>query len=55
MALFREQIESGKLKGISGRKSRKWMKNQTARLHRRKMKSSVEYVPQYNRYKGWEL
>jgi len=55
MSLVSNQIEKGWLKWVAGDGSRKWLKNQHNRKIRSKIKASPEYVPNYNRYDGWEL
>lgn len=53
MSLYNEQIRENGKSRLPNKKSMKWAKKQTIRKHRRKIKSSLEYTPQYNRYKGW--
>lgn len=56
MSLLDQQIEKGKIATYFKNKSNKFLKNQHARKIRRKMKQSIDYVPQYNRFKGgWEF
>lgn len=56
MSLVNEQIREKNSKGMLTGESMKWYKKQTHRKKRRKIKSSLEYTPQYNRYtSGWVL
>ncbi|HYF31688.1 MAG TPA: hypothetical protein VD993_11260 [Chitinophagaceae bacterium] len=54
MSLRKIQIEHPRWVAGGGRHSRKWLKKQAHRYHRRRIKASNEYVAQYNRFAGWE-
>ncbi len=53
MALQPAQIERKAMKRFFSLKDAKQYKTYQHRHQRRQMKQNLEYIPLYNRYKGW--